>query len=494
MSRPNLLHILSDQHTASIMGCAGDPVALTPNLDRLAARGTRLTDLYCASPICVPSRMSMLTGRHPSDLRVWTNDHALGGGHATWPHALGAAGYRPQLAGRLHSIGADQLLGFTERFVGDHSPNHPGGRLSDLGVLMGTAGPHRISLERSGSGSNPYERHDVDVVAAAVQALDEHGARLRAADGPPFALSVGLMLPHQPYVAAAQDYARFAGRVPAPRNCEVSDHPYIRWWREHTGIEAVTAEECERARTAYYAMVYRLDAMIGEILEALEANGLAENTLVVYTSDHGDHLGEHGLWWKQTFYEESVAVPGIISWPGHIPEGAVCERVASALDLTATMLDALSAPPLPNARGRSLLGLLRRDADAEASWADEAFSEFCTDDGWIQRMIRSGPWKLTYCDQHSVQLFNLVDDPAERHDLAGSEEHANTVERLRARVLEHWDPARVRREMAVQRRDTDVLMAWAAAVQPADSHRWTLVPDMSMLDGDGNLLCGRARG
>ena len=154
-------------------------------------------------------------------------------------------------------------------------------------------------------------------------------------------------------------------------------HPHLRAWRQACGIVEVTEEEVLRARTAYWALVTRLDHMIGRILEALESAGLAENTLVLYTSDHGEQVGEHGLWWKQTFYEDSVRVPAVLSWPGRLPEGERCGRVTSSLDLNATMLDALACPPLPHSRGRSLLPLLREPGTAE--WEDVAFSEFCLD-------------------------------------------------------------------------------------------------------------------
>ena len=145
-----------------------------------------------------------------------------------------------------------------------------------------------------------------------------------------------------------------------------------------------------RARTAYYALVGRMDALIGQILAALRENDLEENTLVIYSSDHGEQLGEHGLWWKQTFYEASAKVPLVVSWPGVLPEGIRCDRVVSSLDLSATMLDALNAPPLPHSHGRSLLPLLR---SPDAAWEDVAISECCADEGCYHRMVRRGNWK-----------------------------------------------------------------------------------------------------
>jgi len=155
MSRPNLLYIHTDQHNPFVTGCYGDLLVATPNLDQLAADGVRFDNVYCPSPICVPSRMAMLTGRHPYQNEVWTNSHILDSGIPTLAHAMGAAGYRPVLIGRMHAVGPDQLHGYAERLVGDHSPNHIGGSSVARGVLDGTAGPERISLQRSGAGKWP---------------------------------------------------------------------------------------------------------------------------------------------------------------------------------------------------------------------------------------------------------------------------------------------------------------------------------------------------
>ena len=148
LRRPNILHILSDQHSPYVLGCYGDGVVHTPNLDRIAAQGALFESAYCPSPICVPSRMSMLTGRHPHQNACWNNSHILDSQIPTFAHALGAAGYRTILAGRMHSLGPDQLRGYSERLVGDHSPNHEGNPSGPgtpgRGPLEGTAGPARV--------------------------------------------------------------------------------------------------------------------------------------------------------------------------------------------------------------------------------------------------------------------------------------------------------------------------------------------------------------
>lgn len=493
-ARPNLLYIHTDQHNPYVTGCYGDPLVQTPNLDRLAANGVVFENTYCNSPICVPSRMSMLTGQHPYQNEVWTNSHGLDSSIPTLAHAMGAAGYDPVLVGRMHAVGPDQLHGYTERYVGDHSGNYIGGSGPDRGVLHGTSGPDRVSLVKSGPGQSAYEVHDDYVVAATVDYLNRLGVKQKA-DGTidPFSLTVGLMLPHPPYVAREEDYAHYADRMTMPEKPQAHGqvtHPFLRAWREHTHIEEVSEDEILRSRAAYWGLVHRVDLMVGQILDALKANGFAENTLIVYTSDHGDMQGEHGLWWKHVFYEESVKVPLIVSWPGVIAGGQRSERVISALDVNATMLDALGAPALPNSPGRSFLGLVS-DARTTPEWDDLAYSEYCADeyvpqaiDGGktYQRMLRRDEWKLIYYHGLEPQLFNLAEDPGELTDRAQDPACEAIRRQLTAQLLADWDPDAIAGRMAEKRGDNSVLRDWAGHTNPPDQYRWDLRPEMNYLD------------
>lgn len=485
---PNLLYIHTDQHTPFVTGCYGDDLAQTPVLDSLAASGIVFDNTYCVSPICVPSRMSMLSGRHPYQNGVWTNEHILDSGIPTLAHALGAAGYNPALVGRMHSLGPDQLHGYAERYVGDHSPNHIGSSAVNRGILEGTAGPHRISLERSGSGQSAYQVHDEDVAASAVDYLNRHGVQKRAGQtADPFCLTVGFMMPHAPFVARQEDFDRYADSITMPRIDEpFSDdlHPHLHWWRRHTAIEQVTEAEIRRARAAYWGLVTRIDILIGQILATLRENNLLDNTLIIYTSDHGDMLGEHSLWWKHTFYEHSARIPLIVSWPGVIAEGERRKQVVSALDVTATILDALDAPPLPNSPGRSLMPMM---TNPDANWENVAFSEYCSDqfcgdDHCYQRMIRRDEWKLVYYHGQESQLFNLRDDPDELRDLAGDPAHRAIRDELTAEVLADWNPEAIMATMALKREQTGILRQWAQNTSPAQQYRWNLKPEMNWLD------------
>ncbi len=227
--------------------------------------------------------------------------------------------------------------------------------------------------------------------------------------------------------------------------------------------------------------------MIGRIIDHLEATGLNRNTLIVYASDHGDHVGERGLWWKHTFYEESIKVPVILSWPGRLPEGVKFRHVVSLMDLAQTLVEALGGEQLPDTDGR---GFWRQLSDPEAPWIDEVFAEYCTDgvpdwtggDAVRQRMIRRGAWKLIYYRGHRAQLFNLEDDPDEINDLALSPAHATIVEALTARLLQGWDPMRIDETMRVRRERKNLLGAWARNIEPVDQYRWPLAADMNRLD------------
>jgi choline-sulfatase len=379
--------------------------------------------------------MSLLTGREPHRQDCWTNNDILPSGIPTFAHSLGAAGYRTALIGRLHSIGPDQLRGFTSREIGDHSTNWIGGVAHDLGILDKANDPYRESLRNSGAGQCSYELHDRDVTAAAVAHLEQLG---REGGEAPFAMMVGWLLPHAPYVCAPDLYDHYAGNVPPPHLTVPDDeHEHYAWWRHNRGIADPTPEEILRTRAAYYGMVDALDGMVGSVLDALERAGLADNTIVVYTSDHGEHIGNRGLWWKSTLYDESAKVPMIISWPGQLASGERRSQVCGLIDLTSTLLDAAGAPALPFTQGRSLLPILLDDA---APWINQTFSEYVNDGApsWsggrvtISRMVRRDQWKLIYHRGQRTQLFDLTDDPFEEHDLAGRAAYAAVEQRIAA--------------------------------------------------------------
>ena len=487
---PNILFIMSDQHTQRVTGCYGDPLVQTPNIDRLAARGVTFDNAYTPSPLCVPARMSLLSGRYPASQSCWTNSDPLASNIPTSAHSAGVAGYRPALIGRLHSIGPDQMHGYAEREIGDHSTNWVGGVRHSLGELDRTNDPFGVSVEKSGAGQASYELHDEDVADATIAWLEQESERRKGGDKKPFYLVSGYLLPHQPYVARAADYDIYDGKVGMPEFAHTpleDDHPYLIEWRRHTNSEKLDDDDILRARIAYYALTTAFDRMVGRILDRLEELGLAENTLVVYTSDHGDQIGERGLWWKQTFYEESVKVPLILSWPGTLPEGERRAQVVNLIDLSQTLCEAVGGPALPGIEGRSFLGVAH---DNDHPWINETFSEYCTDglSDWTlpepvqQRMIRSGDWKLIYYHGYRPQLFNLADDPHELNDRAEDPTCASVREALTTRVLADWDPEAIKAELTRTLPQKRLLMDWSQAIEPSDTYRWVVKMEDNWLD------------
>ncbi|MCR8725776.1 sulfatase-like hydrolase/transferase [Frigidibacter sp. ROC022] len=495
--RPDILFLFSDQHARSVSGAYGDPLGATPHLDALAAQGVTFDNAYCPSPICTPSRMSLLTGRWPHEQSCWTLDDMLASDLPTYAHSLGAAGYRTISVGRMHSIGPDQLHGFSERLVGDCGPNWMGVARQRLGPLVGAQGPSgpgpdglARSLALSGRGQSGYEVVDDATTQAACDRLAELGRARQGGDDTPFCMVAGFILPHCPFVARAGDYDRFEGRVPAPRLPKPAPGAEPEWvtqWRAEGCTEAADAKAVERARAAYWALVHAMDVKIGKILDALRGAGLGENTLIIYASDHGEHAGERGLWWKNTMYEESAGVPLILSWPGHLPEGSRCRSVCNLVDLGATMISAAGAPALPRSRGRDLLPRARAP---DAGVTGETFSEYVTDlsSPWTGketkciRMIRSGRWKYVHAEGDRPMLFDLVADPDEIDDLWDRPEHAGLRDELKARLLAGWNPAAIRAEVDARCAEKEILREWGRRTRPPSTAQFLIEDSDNWLD------------
>ena len=470
---PNILVIMTDQHSKHFLGCADNDLVRTPNLDRLAAQGMRFTNTYCGAPVCVPSRMSFMTARTPSRNRVWGNHHILSSGIPTWAHALGASGYETALIGRMHFVGSDHRHGFEHRPIGEYSAHHPG-----MSVQGGnqwtkysgiTSGQDRAAVEIAGKGTTSYQWYDEQVTATACDYLAAHSNQ---ADRP-FAALVGYVLPHCPFVAPAELFDYYYDRVPIP---EIEPHqpPTVQRYRAHRRIlePPLPAERIRVALASYYALCDYSDQLIGQVLDAVDKNGLTEHTLVIYASDHGEMAGAHGCWWKSCYYEGSAGVPLIMRQPGVIPEGTVSDAVCNLMDLGPTMIEVAGAQPLPNIDGRSMKSLL--DGRPNEDWVDETFSELVDfqsggGDPLPSRMIRAGKWKYwEHGDPEGLPpaLFDLEADPDEINDLGQDPAYASLCEKLSTRLREHWDPEFDLREALDGKAAHDTIAAWGKAVQP----------------------------
>jgi len=478
VSRPNLLIIMSDQHSPHILGCYGDPVVRTPRLDALAAQGVRFESTYCAAPLCVPSRMTWLTGRSASDLHCWINDFE-DSATPTFAHALALAGYGTVLCGRMHFEGPDQHHGFVRRLVGDVTGARDTTRpLFENRIPEHTNGQTWESVRDSGPGRSSYMAYDEAVTRRACAYLRERG---KADEGSPFCLVVGYVLPHNPYICPRELFDEYMDKVAVPTVLpeELEElHPAMKEWRRVRGVDLLGADDFRRARAAYYGLVTMMDGNIGALLDALQESGLAKETVVVYLSDHGEMLGEHGLWWKENFYEASVRVPMLWSWPGRLAQGAEVDAVTSLLDMAPTLLELAGADPLPGARGRSLRPLLEERKVPE-DWPNVAFAEMHPRRLWPARMVRAGRWKLSHYHAFDRrQLFDLRSDPEERHDLGRSADHAQVREQLLSLLLDGWDGDRIAQVVALQREQVRLVHRWHRAASAGEGEVWR-VPEGS---------------
>ena len=482
--RPNFLIVMSDQHHPHVMGCEGDPVVRTPHLDRLAEGGTPFENCYCPSPLCVPSRMSFLTSRHPSANEVWSNQCILSSDIPTFAHALGAAGYETILDGRMHLVGPDRSHGFERHLVGAVSPAYIGARTKAIPPeLSAASGQSRYAVEVAGPGRTGYQVFDECVAEAAAALLSgRSGARRER----PFCLVAGFVLPHCPFVCPREDWEQYLDRVEMPEIPEgyFDDlHPAMQLWRRNRGVEDLSEDETRRARAGYYGLVTHFDRQVGRILNALEESGLSEDTVVIYTSDHGEMAGEHGLWWKSSFYEGSVGVPLIVSWPGQFGAGVRRGEVVNLVDIGPTLLEIAGAEALPDTAGRSLVSLARGEPE---EWEDETFSEHYPSHGVPPtRMIRRGPWKLVHFEGYRPQLFNLEDDPGEWHDLGDDPAHSEVQRELHERVLEGWSAGRMEEALARRGRGHKVLTEWFRTVRPREPEQWEAPPGANVFPDDG---------
>ncbi len=483
--KPNFLIIMADQQSPHVLGCAGDRVIRTPYLDRLAAGGTRFAANYCGSPLCVPSRMTFLTSQRCSDIAVWTNSCILDSEIPTFPGALAAAGYETVLAGRMHFDGPDQRHGFVRRTIGDVNQQRVigGGKIPLLGSIpRQSTGQSRVAVETAGWGRTSYMAYDVAVTESACRFLSDWD---RQAGGKPLALVVGYVLPHCPYICPPDLFNYYYPLVNVPKlpgNYFDRLHPAVRADRQRRGFDELASEQMRIARAAYYGLVEYHDRLCGRVLDALRRTSFADNTVVVYVSDHGDMAGEHRFWTKSVCYEASVGVPMIWSWPGRFHAGNTVNRVTSLLDVGPTLLDLAGATPMKNVSGRSLRGFLSGDGNVPG-WPDDAFTECCgSPAGYPGRMLREGPWKIIrYHGYDEPQLFNLAEDPGEMADRRNDPACAAVRERLLKRVSEGWDGARVVNAVAQTKERRK------AAFEKARAHA-TSTPDYWDMPQDANLF------
>lgn len=468
--RPNMLIFMADQHSARFLRCYGNDVMRTPNLDRLAKRGVLFEHTYCQAPLCVPSRTSFLTGRQPSQSRVWNNDDCMWfpSGEPTFAHALGAAGYRTTLIGRMHLCGVDQWHGFDTRLIGDAENSYTGLQVvlpKGKGFLAGTTGK---SLTVAGPGETAYRAFDSAVTKTAIDYLQG----IKDSDQP-FCIVVGFVSPHSPYICSPEDWEYYRDRVElptVPAGYYDTLNPVVREWLKWRGFLGTSPAEAKRALAAYCGLVSEVDRNVGSILNALDRTSFAEDTCVIYTSDHGEMAGEHGMWGKFCFYEGSVTVPLLMSQPSRLPQGKRVSQVVALADVAPTLCDMAGTEAMPGAAGSSLMPLV---GGSQARWSNRAFSELPQIGPTpATRMIRQDQWKLVNYDGAQPQLFNLEEDPQEFRDLGGDPAHAAIRDKLLGASVDGWFPEEIRKTLEYRAEAQKLIKRWDRATHPPTPFTW----------------------
>ncbi len=447
MEPTNLLFILSDEHNRDSSGCYGHPLVQTPHLDALAERGVRFDAAYTNCPICVPARASLATGQYVHKIGYWDNAFPYEGRVPGWGHRLIEAGHRVDSIGKLHYRSAEDNDGFSNKIV-------PLNVVDGIGDVMGsirenppTRNGARAGVTSAGPGDSTYLQYDADIAERSCQWLREAAERQQAADETkPWVLFSSFVCPHPPFIAPQELYDLYPlDQIPLPvqnRPGEQPMHPAIARLRQSMQYDGpFTEEEVRRVTAAYYGACTYLDQQIGRVLATLEETGLAANTRIVYTSDHGESMGRRGLWGKFTLYEESAAVPLIVAGPG-VPQGQVSNDTVSLVDCYQTICEAVGVEP--NDDDKQLPGSSLWPIANGACYNRPVFSEYhAVASTSASYMLRQGRYKYIHYVGEPPQLFDLDADPLEVNDLSDSAEHRAVLEEFKSKLYGMLGPEAV---------------------------------------------------
>ncbi len=451
MPKLNVLVLMSDEHRADVAGFAGDSVVRTPTLDWLAKDGVVFDHAYTPSPICVPARQCILAGQYPKNCGCegWIG---LAPGHMTYAARFGQYGYRTAAFGKLHMIGSDPSGGFQSRPVGDVSfgnahPTLEAYEKPPQELPGNVPGMNKWSDRKEIQRARPGEDNPKDAMALQGACKWIHDqfvdSRYERHDPDrPTLLYCGLSDPHYPYICNPERFSYYLPQMKSFVVEEPFDHPFLGlspWPPEplQAGVD-IAEEEVMRARAAYYGKVECMDGRFGQVLQTLRDNGEdLDDWIIVYLSDHGDQLGEHGVWEKQKFFEGSARVPLIIRAPKLLPQGTRISENVSLCDLFATLCELCGLETPEGLDSRSLVPLMKGEAQ---DWPDEAHS-FFLQQGFRNVMIKQGSLKYqSYRHEEQGEmpevLFDLAADPLERRNLIDEPEYREALQALRQRSYE----------------------------------------------------------
>lgn len=451
----NLLIIMSDEHTPKALGCYGHDFVHTPNLDALAARGTRFSSAYCASPVCIPARASFATGKYIHQIGYWDNADAYDGRVPSWHHRLRERDHRVVSIGKLHfrDYGGDH--GFSEEIIPMHIVGGKGDLMglvrSDLPVRKGAYKMARMA----GPGESQYTFYDREIVSRAQIWLREEAPKY---SDKPWVLFVSFVSPHFPLTAPPEHFYRYYNRdLPVPKLYERSvrpDHPYQNDYRSSFNYDDYfDAASLKKALAGYYGLCSFLDENVGKLLSTLDDLGLENDTRIVYTSDHGDNLGSRGMWGKSTLFEEAAGVPLIIAGQG-LPAGQVVATPVSHVDAMPFVYDAvgLDEPQLKDGLPGVSLFDLAHGGEPERNVLTEYHGMGSVTGAF---MIREGKYKYIYYVHYPAQLFDLEADPEELDDLAAKPDYAQVLQLCKDKLWALCDPDEV--DAQARRRQAELL-------------------------------------
>lgn len=441
----NLIFFLTDNHSRNVMGAAGHALAQTPNMDRIAASGMRFTQAYCVSPLCCPSRAALATGRYPHQTGYWDNALAYDGMTPSWHHRIRDGGGGPVVSvGKLHFRSGEDDNGFSDEVVPMHILE---GRGALQALLRATPEgvPQRLGqreiYEESGVGEADYQIYDADITARAIRWLEENG---RAGDRP-WTLFISYTSPHPPFSVPEDVWDRFPlDQVPMPSQWRKEDrprHPAIEYlaWANSQNVE-YDEEFVRRVVAGYCALINVVDAEIGAVMAAAKRLGLLGDTRLLYTSDHGEAAGQHGILGKSNHYEHSIGVPLMVAGPG-VPQGVTSDAIVSHVDLFPTLVESAGvelAAEDAGLPGRSLWPIIEGREDGAGRMAFAEFHAGGSATGSFA--LRQGQHKFVYHVDMPNQLFDLADDPLERRDLIETGEGENVARTMEADLRRIVDP------------------------------------------------------
>lgn len=473
--RPNILFVFADQHRHDALGCAGNSLIETPNLDQLASSGVRFTDAWCQSPICQPSRAALITGRYPHELGVMRNfGPDMDSGWPTFMKQLQQAGYTTANIGKTHyyaeglaepdgetdlrqysarvaEFGFDHVVEEFDRYVhamdGVHTP---------YTSYLREAGVYETYREQIKSIWRLTEHHWDGVTSPLSKEQDLTSFLTREAQSwlalqstaQPFFLQVSYVQPHVPLMGDPE-WASFYSDAQIPRGpvgSKMGGVPiwddYLSWCSHHANGHLLTDEYVLAGARQYYAMISLIDECIGELISQLDAQGMLDNTWIVYSSDHGEMLGDHGLMAKFNFHRGSVQVPLIVRPAGGCAS-LTSDALAAVVDIGPTLLDVAGAEPLTEVRGRSLLPAITQNEDGRPVLFSEIQKQSRQSQAPTFRAVRNHRYRLTLETTTSTpcELFDLIEDPDELHNRVSDQSLAAVASELTAQLHDCISPA-----------------------------------------------------